>query len=82
MYCNSYDKGAVEGGVPPDKFGESSDLRIIPFLLSMENEFFSFKDSTFNMEKYKAASSRQIFFTEFGVKNSFTLENSFFKKYR
>ena len=33
------------------------------------------------MEQYKSASARQVFFNEFGVKNSFTLENSFFKKY-
>ena len=33
------------------------------------------------MEQYKAASARQVFFTEFRIDNSFTLEASFFKKY-
>jgi hypothetical protein len=33
------------------------------------------------MEAYKASTARQVFFTELKINNSFTLENSFFKKY-
>ena len=39
------------------------------------------KDTTFCMEQYKASSARQVFFTELKINLSFTLENSFFKKY-
>lgn len=49
-------------------------------MLSKENPHFSIKDTCFNMEQYKVGSSRQVFFTEFKVLNSFTLENSYFKK--
>lgn len=38
------------------------------------------KDCTFTIEQYKVGSARQVFFTEFKILNSFTLENSFFKK--
>jgi len=34
------------------------------------------------MEQYKASSARQVFFSEFGIIHSFTLENSFFKKFK
>jgi len=33
------------------------------------------------MEGYKVATARQVFFSEYKINNSFTLENSFFKKY-
>jgi len=33
------------------------------------------------MEQYKASSARQVFFTDLKINLSFTLENSFFKKY-
>ena len=33
------------------------------------------------METYKVASARQVFFKELRIKNSFTLENAFFKRY-
>lgn len=32
------------------------------------------------MEAYKNGSARQTFFSEFNVNNSFTLENSFYKR--
>lgn len=53
-------------------------LRVVPHLLSNQNEYFSFKDCTFTMEAYKAGSARQTMFNEFKINNSFTLENSFF----
>lgn len=33
------------------------------------------------MEAYKNGSARQVFFNEFKINHSFTLENSFFKRY-
>ena len=68
--------------MPSEKFKDNSELRIIPYMLSQENIYFSLKDSTFSCEKYKASSARQIFFSEFKINNSFTLENSFFKKFK
>ena len=80
MYCNTYDTGG-ETGVPSSKFNANANLRVIPYLLSQQNEFFTLTDTKFTMEQYKAASARQIFFKELRIKNSFTLENSFFKRY-
>jgi len=38
MYCNSYDTG--ENGVPPSKFNANANLRVIPYLLTLQNEYF------------------------------------------
>lgn len=62
MYCNTFDKGA---GVLPSQYKDNASLRIIPYLLSQKNPFFRIRDTTFNMETYKASSARQVFFTEF-----------------
>ena len=77
MYCNSFDQGT---GVLPSLYHESASLRVIPYYLSQQNPFFRIRDTTFSMEQYKASSARQVFFSEFGIMHSFTLENSFFKK--
>lgn len=77
MYCNTYNKGGI---VPQSKHVHNASLRIIPYLLSQLNPLFRIRDTTFTMETYKSSSARQVFFTEFGIPNSFTLENSFFKK--
>lgn len=57
MYCCSYDK-EKGNGVPKPDYEKDSMLRVIPQLLSEQNEFFSFRYSTFNMEGYKAGSAR------------------------
>ena len=79
MYCNSCDQGT---GVPPSLYHESASLRVIPYFLSQQNPYFRIRDTTFSMEQYKASSARQVFFSEFGITHSFTLENSFFKKFK
>ena len=79
MYCNSFDQG---NGVLPSLYHESASLRVIPYFLSQQNPFFRIRDTTFSMEQYKASSARQVFFSEFGIIHSFTLENSFFKKFK
>ena len=79
MYCNSCDQGT---GVPPSLYHESATLRVIPYFLSQQNPYFRIRDTTFSMEQYKASSARQVFFSEFGITHSFTLENSFFKKFK
>jgi hypothetical protein len=56
-------------------------LRVVPDLLSNQNEYFSLKHSSFNMEAYKNGSARQAMFNDFKIPNSFTLENSFFARY-
>ena len=50
-------------------------------MLTQQNKYFQLRDTSFSMEGYKVATARQVFFTEFKINNSFTLENSFFKKY-
>lgn len=78
MYCNSFERGNESLSVTRQI--DNARLRIIPYMLSQINPHFRFKDTIFNMESYKASSARQVFFTEFGITYSFTLENSFFKK--
>ena len=39
------------------------------------------KGTTFCMEGYKAGSARQAMHNEFGILNSFTVEDSFFTRY-
>lgn len=64
-----------------DSRSKNAFLRVLPLLLSQKNQMFSFKESSFMMEKFKESSSRIVFFKEFGILNSVTLENSFlFKK--
>lgn len=54
-------------------------LRVIPLLLHQRNNQFSLEHTHFRMEKYKEGSARIVMFWEFGILNSFTLENSFIK---
>ena len=56
-------------------------LRVIPHLLTQQNEYFQVDNCTFGMESYKVGSGRQIMFNEFKILNSFTLENSFFVRF-
>lgn len=51
--------------------------QIYPYLLSQENESFSFKDCRFRVQKCKAASGRVVCWRECKVMNSYTLEASF-----
>ncbi|CAG9317340.1 unnamed protein product [Blepharisma stoltei] len=53
-------------------------IKLFPFLLAKRNGLISYKNSRFRMEKYKEKTSRIVFFREFGILNSFTLESSFF----
>lgn len=53
-------------------------IRLIPYMLSMKNENFSFKNSKFRIEKGKISTARVVNFTELGILSSFTLEASFF----
>lgn len=80
MYCNSWDRGEGQG-VATANLVPSAELRMVPYLLTGENKYFGIRHCTFNMEAYKEGSARQVFFNEFKINQSFTLENSFFKKY-
>ena len=63
MYCNSYEKDET-GGVPnnqnvdQEQLYDNAYLRVIPYLLTRENQHFDIKDCRFNMEQYKASSAR------------------------
>jgi predicted nucleic-acid-binding protein len=75
MYCNTYIKDKL---TQQKEFEKDAMLRVVPELLSSQNEYFNIKNCTFVMEAYKAGSCRQAMFTDLKIHNSFTLENSFF----
>ena len=52
--------------------------KLIPMLLAKKNQNFSYKDSSFKMEKDKESTGRIVVFKEFGILNSYTLETSFY----
>jgi hypothetical protein len=52
--------------------------KLIPMLLAKRNQNFSYKDSSFKMDKDKESTGRIVVFKEFGVLNSYTLETSFY----
>ena len=79
MFCNSFDRG---NGVEKSDYASNASLRIIPYLITQINQQFKLKNSTFQLEQYKNSSARQVFFNEFKIVQSFTLENSFFKRLR
>jgi hypothetical protein len=60
-------------GPPPPVLHE----QIYPFLLSEENESFSFKDCRFKVQRCKASTGRVVCWKECKVVNSYTLEASF-----
>ncbi|OMJ87923.1 hypothetical protein SteCoe_10247 [Stentor coeruleus] len=53
-------------------------IRLIPYVLSLKNDNFSFKNSKFRIEKGKISTARVVNFTEFNILSSFTLEASFY----
>lgn len=55
MYCCNYDKG---NGVAKNDEEKNAMLRVVPYMLSKQNEYFSMKYSSFCMEDYKAGSAR------------------------
>ena len=77
MYCNTYEKDKI---FQQHEYEANAMIRVVPDLLTIKNEYFNIKHSTFTMEAYKAGSCRQAMFTDFKINNSFTLENSFFQK--
>ncbi len=74
MYCCCI---PVENTVYYEARIKNAMLRVLPLLLSQRNKNFSFKDSTFKLEKFKETSARIVLFRELGIINSFTLESSF-----
>ena len=78
MFCCTYPKKL---GIAWKDAENDAKLRVIPSLLSCKNEYFAFTDCSFNMESYKHGTARQAMFNDFGIINSFTLENSFFAIY-
>ncbi|CAG9333763.1 unnamed protein product [Blepharisma stoltei] len=62
---------------------ESSDkrknllARMVPILME-KNQFFSYNDSRFKMEKSKESTARIVVFRQFKIINSYTIEASFY----
>lgn len=57
MYCCRYNKGQDQGINKRDTDNDVT-LRIMPYLLSNKNEYFSMKNCSFNMETHKVDSTR------------------------
>ena len=53
-------------------------LRLIPYLLSRYNPYFSYESSHFRIERSKQSTARIVSFKEFKILSSYTLEASFF----
>jgi hypothetical protein len=67
--CNK----AANGG-----FNSWTKVRLYPRILARNTGYFSIKDCKFKVEKGKLGTGRVVVWKEFGVTNSFTLENSFY----
>jgi hypothetical protein len=67
--CNT----AANGG-----FTSWTKVRLLPRILARQTPIFNLKDCRFKVDPGKLGTARVIIWKEFGVTNSFTLENSFF----
>lgn len=52
--------------------------RVVPYLLSLRNKLFSFKDSHFRMDEDRKATARVVLWESFGISHCYTLEASFY----
>ena len=52
--------------------------RVAPYYLHTHNNFFSFKSSHYRVEKYKESTARIVFFKDFQIPHSYTMEASFY----
>ena len=53
-------------------------IRVFPYMFSQRTKMFSFKESSFAIEKEKESTGRIVVFREMEVANSYTLEASFY----
>ena len=67
--CNT----AANGG-----FTSWTKVRLLPRILAKLTPLFNIKDCRFRIDTSKLGTARVIVWKEFGVTNSFTLENSFY----
>ena len=68
--CNTAAEGAA--------FSTWTQVRLLPRLLARRSPFVSLPDCRFGIESCKLGTARVVVWKEFGVMNSFTLENSFY----
>lgn len=81
LHCHSKKKNsfiygcniAANGG-----FTSWTKVRLLPRILARQTALFNIKDCRFRIDPSKLGTARVIVWKEFGVTNSFTLENSFF----
>ena len=64
---------AANGG-----FTSWTKVRLLPRILARQTHLFNLKDCRFKVDPSKFGTARVIIWKEFGVTNSFTLENSFY----
>lgn len=53
--------------------------KVVPLCLGQRNKKFSYKDSRFCIEKDRRGTARIVFFKDFAISHSYTLEASFYK---
>ena len=50
----------------------------MPYLLGQRSKIFSFPDCKFANEREKESTARMVMFREYSIKNSYTLESTFY----
>lgn len=61
-----------------DHIRKNAAIRVVPLLMSQQNNNFSYRSSRFRVEKSRESTARIVVFKEFGVTASYTCESTFF----
>ena len=73
--------GCVSAQTEINQHRNNNLIKIVPYLLDQKNKIFSFADCKFANEKEKESTGRLVFFKEFGILNSYTMESTFYSCY-
>ena len=61
-----------------DSLAKNATLRFLPVMMAQLNPDFDFKFCSFAIQKCKETTGRVVSFRQLGIRNSFTLECSFY----
>jgi len=75
---NTFMYGCVSGPQSMNHHKNNNFIRVVPYLFSQINKFFSFADCKFANEKEKESTARLVMFKEFNIINSYTMESTFY----
>jgi hypothetical protein len=81
LHCHSKKKNAFIYGcntAANGGFTSWTKVRLLPRIIARLTPHFNIRDCRFRIDSSKLGTARVIVWKEFGVTNSFTLENSFF----